>query len=242
MKINPGQKVAIPLEPAKAESKPQRPAPAMANTLPPSLFLPAPSGQALQQLLPLELPTPAQLPLLLAGLLGARHQGWGQTLRLLAAVLRLPPQRLPPRLQAWLAALPDESKKLLDAASARLEQGQWQSQQQEALFFSLPLPKSDDWLELSWPKPRGRQAQTDAELVVTLLLPLPGLGRLLVLASAGRVRFYADSEALKVTLDQALPVLAGRLEKLGIRVPLESYRGQVPESLLPRQEGFYEKA
>ncbi|WKE66767.1 hypothetical protein PVT67_05870 [Gallaecimonas kandeliae] len=241
---------AAPSESAKATGQPrltlplaaQAPLSAEGARLAIGLTLPSPDGAALAKLLP-ELAL-EKLPQLLTSLL-LPAEGKSPAVRqwllgALAARLANAGSPLPPALQKWLSLLSDDAKALLNQGLGRLEQAQVQSSQ-DNLFWALPLPWASDWLELAWPKkkrPAGGKAEE--EPVLTLLFPIPGLGRLLVKAGVQQLRFYADSPALKARVDETLPRLARRLADLNLTPALHSFQGKVPKRLMPPVGGINE--
>lgn len=247
MKVTPPQ---LPTAPKAATGQAQTPlkteplAPqvyAQAARLALGLTLPSPSGAALsRQLPPLGLDS---LPTLLSSLLlpdKGQHQGLRQWL--LAAVgARLQDARmpLPEPLARFLDSLGSEARKTLSEGLGRLEQAQVQSRQ-DTLFWALPLPFSEDWLELAWPKSASQDPKRQEEPVLTLLFPIPELGRLLVKAGVSQVRFYADTPALKARVDDTLPRLAKRLDSLNLSPALHSFQGKVPSRLMPPVGGINE--
>ena len=238
MKVNPPTPAPAPTT-AKTEKKPSSSITNVgqgnAARVPSQLLLAAPAGAQLSRLLP-KLLDGQSLAKLLTTLLTPDSEKAPAVLRqwllsALAVRLRLAGQNLPRSLMTLLDSLSDDQQKLLSDGLGRLEQAQVQSRQ-DALFWALPLPFADDWLELSWPKPQQRR-QNDAEPVLTLLFPLPGKGRLLVKASLRQVRFYADNLTLKTLVDNTLPRLTARFADLGLAVTLHSFQGKVPQRLAP---------
>ncbi len=216
-------------------------APAEMARLAIGLTLPSPSGAALTQELPSQLLS--QLPQLLTSLLMPQKSQFMPVRQwLLAAVgARLQQGKfpLPAPLAQFLDALSDDQKKLLSDGLGRLEQAQVQSRQ-DTLFWALPLPFVDDWLEMAWPKTKQEQDKQKQPMVLTLLFPIPNLGRLLVKAGVNEVRFYADSERLKARVDETLPRLASRLADLDLTPSLMSFQGKVPKKLIPPVGGINE--
>ncbi|MED5526660.1 MAG: flagellar hook-length control protein FliK [Pseudomonadota bacterium] len=205
------------------------------------LTLPTPDAGALSRVLPALLTS--QLPQLLTSLLNPADgkapmvRQW--LLAALGARLQSKDISLPAPLKVLLQSLDEGQKQLLSDGLGKLEQAQFQSRQ-DTLFWALPLPFAQDWLELAWPNPKEQKRNQESEAVLTLLFPLPGLGRLLVKAGVQSVRFYADTPALKQRVDDTLPRFAKRLADLELAPQLMSFQGKVPAKLIPPVGGINE--